>query len=87
MKVTRLGCHRLPSNEVRLMLGVIGYNLGNQWRRLVLPRRIANWSLTSLQQRFIKRPAGEARAMLLAAAGGERTDTAAVRWAGSPPCR
>ncbi len=30
------------------------YNLGNLWRRLVLPRRIGNWSLTSLQQRLVK---------------------------------
>jgi hypothetical protein len=27
---------------------------GNLWRRLVLPRRIENWSLTSLQQRLVK---------------------------------
>jgi hypothetical protein len=27
---------------------------GNLWRRLALPRRIANWSLTSLQQRLVK---------------------------------
>jgi hypothetical protein len=33
---------------------VIAYNLGNLWRRLVLPQRIGNWSLTSLQQRFVK---------------------------------
>jgi hypothetical protein len=33
---------------------VIAYNLGNLWRRLVLPRRIGNWSLTSLQQRLMK---------------------------------
>jgi hypothetical protein len=30
------------------------YNLGNLWRRLVLPKRIDNWSLTSLQQRLVK---------------------------------
>jgi len=30
------------------------YNLGNLWRRLVLPARIDTWSLTSLQQRFVK---------------------------------
>jgi len=24
------------------------------WRRLVLPRKIENWSLTSLQQRLVK---------------------------------
>ena len=29
-------------------------NLGNLWRRLVLPKRIGNWSLTSLQQRSVK---------------------------------
>ena len=42
------------SNEVRLWLTVIAYNLGNLWRRLALPRRIGNWSLTSLQQRLVK---------------------------------
>ena len=29
-------------------------NLGNLWRRLVLPTRIESWSLTSLQQRLVK---------------------------------
>lgn len=46
--------HRFRSNEVRLMLSLIAYNLGNLWRRLVLPKRIENWSLTSLQQRLVK---------------------------------
>jgi hypothetical protein len=54
VKMTRLSCHRFRSNEVRLWLSLIAYNLGNLWRRLVLPRRIANWSLTSLQQRVVK---------------------------------
>jgi hypothetical protein len=36
-KMTRLSCHRFRSNEVRLWLSVIAYNLGNLWRRLVLP--------------------------------------------------
>ena len=30
------------------------YNLGNLWRRLVLPKRIDNWSLTSLEQLLVK---------------------------------
>jgi hypothetical protein len=30
------------------------FNLGNLWRRLVLPKKIENWSLTSLQQRLVK---------------------------------
>jgi hypothetical protein len=33
---------------------VIAYNLGNLWRRLVLPKGTCNWSLTSLQQRLVK---------------------------------
>ena len=54
VKMTRLSCHRFRSNEVRLWLSVIAYNLGNLWRRLVLPQKIGNWSLTSLQQRLAK---------------------------------
>ena len=54
VKMTRPGCRPFRSNEVRLWLGVIAYNLGNLWRRLVVPKRIDNWSLTSLQQRLMK---------------------------------
>jgi hypothetical protein len=54
VKMTRLSCHRFRSNEVRLWLSLIAYNLGNLWRRLVLPKRIDGWSLTSLQQRLVK---------------------------------
>lgn len=53
-KMTRLSCHRFHSNEVRLWLSFIAYNLGNLWRRLVLPKRLDNWSLTSLQHRLVK---------------------------------
>ena len=35
-------------------MSVIAYNLGNLWRRLALPTRVATWSLTSLQQRLVK---------------------------------
>ena len=51
---TRLSCHRFRANEVRLLLGVIAYNLGNLLRRLVLPLAIQSWSLPSLQQRLFK---------------------------------
>ena len=51
---TRLSCHRFRANEVRLQLSVLAYNLGNLWRRLVLPTRIDSWSLTSVQQRLVK---------------------------------
>jgi len=54
VKMTRLSCHRFRSNEVRLWLTMMAYNLGNLWRRLVLPQRLGSWSLTSLQQRLVK---------------------------------
>ena len=54
VKMTRLSCHRFRSNEVRLWLSLIAYNLGNLWRRLALPARIDNWSLASLQRRLVK---------------------------------
>jgi len=49
---TRLSCHRFRANEVRLQLSLLAYNLGNLWRRLVLPKKIDAWLLTSLQQRW-----------------------------------
>jgi len=45
VKMTRLSCHRFRSNEVRLWLSIIAYNLGNLWRRLVLPQRMGCWEL------------------------------------------
>ena len=54
VKMTQLSCHRFRANEVRVQLSVIAYNLGNLWRRLVLPKRIESWSLTSLQRRLVK---------------------------------
>ena len=48
--ITGLSCDRFRSNEVRLWLSVLAYNLGNLWRRLALPKEIENWSLMSLQQ-------------------------------------
>jgi Transposase DDE domain group 1 len=54
VKMTGLSCHRFRSNQVRLALSLLAYNLGNLWRRLALPKRIENWSLTSLQQRLVK---------------------------------
>jgi hypothetical protein len=54
VKMTRLSCHRFRSNQVRLALSLLAYNLGNLWRRRTLPKRIENWSLTSLQQRLVK---------------------------------
>ena len=69
---TRLSCHRFRANEVSLQLSVLAYNLGNLWRRLVLPPRIKRWSLTSLQQRvrsmapYVGAPGIKARRLVLA---------------------
>ncbi|MBM3758469.1 MAG: transposase, partial [Acidobacteria bacterium] len=58
VKMTRLSCHRFRSKEVRLMLSLIAYNLGNLWTGCslgrVLPKQIENWSLTSLQHRLVE---------------------------------
>ena len=42
------------SDSPAIRLSLLAYNLGNLWRRLTLPKRIENWSLTSLQQRLVK---------------------------------
>jgi hypothetical protein len=84
--MTRLSCHRFRSNEVGLWLSVIAYNLGNVWRRLVLPNRIGNWSLTSLQQRLVN-TGGRLVKVLLAAVGREPSDQAALRGDGSKDLR
>ena len=54
---TRLSCHRFRANEVRLLLGVIAYNLGNLLRRLVLPVSIQTWS-SRVFSSGCSRPAG-----------------------------
>ena len=51
---TRLSCKHFVSNQVRLALFVIVYNLGNFLRRLVLPREIKHWSLRTLLTKLIK---------------------------------
>ena len=45
---TRLSCKHFLSNQVRLGLFVLAYNLGNFLRRLVLPSNIKHWSLSLL---------------------------------------
>ena len=48
------GHERFVCNQVRLGLFVLAYNLGNFFRRLVLPRKIKHWSLRSLLVKLIK---------------------------------
>jgi len=42
------------SNQVRLSLFILAYNLGNFFRRLALPEAIKQWSLTRVQTKLIK---------------------------------
>ena len=51
---TRLSCKHFVSNQVRLGLFVLAYNLANFLRRLVLPRKIKHWSLRTLLVKLIK---------------------------------
>ena len=51
---TRLSCKNFVSNQVRLALFVMAYNLGNFLRQLVLPREIRQWSLRTLLTKLIK---------------------------------
>jgi hypothetical protein len=51
---TRLSCTKFSSNQVRLALFVLAYNLGNFLRRFALPREVSHWSLRSIQLKLIK---------------------------------
>ena len=51
---TRLSCKQFISNQARLCLFVLAYNLGNFLRRLALLGKIKQWSLRSLLVKLIK---------------------------------
>ncbi len=51
---TRLSYHDFTNNQVRLQLFALACNLGNFLRRLVLPKKIKDWSLRTLQVKLIK---------------------------------
>jgi len=51
---TRLSCTRFSSNQVRLALFVLAYNMGNFLRRFALPSQVSHWSLSSIQLKLIK---------------------------------
>jgi hypothetical protein len=51
---TRLSCTRFSSNQVRLALFVLAYNLGNFLRRFALPKEVSHWTISSVQLKLIK---------------------------------
>ncbi len=51
---TRLSCHSLSGNAVRLQLHALAYNLANFLRTLALPDEVAQWSLTTLRAKLVK---------------------------------
>lgn len=50
LKWTRLSI----SNQVRLQLFALAYNVGNFLRRLVLPEKVKDWSLMTLREKLIE---------------------------------
>jgi hypothetical protein len=54
VKWTKLSCHDFVDNQVRLQLFALAYNLGNFLRRLVLPRPMKHWTMTTLREKLIK---------------------------------
>jgi hypothetical protein len=79
--MTRLSCHRFRSNQVRLTLSLLAYNLGNLWRRLgTAPTNrelvVDEFAATAGEDR---RTAGQTCALLLAILGGRTSEPAAIR--------
>lgn len=54
VKRTRLSCHDFVDNQAWLQLFALAYNLGNLLRRLVLPKDVKHWSLTTLREKLVK---------------------------------
>jgi len=54
VKWTKLSCRTFKDNQTRLQLFALAYNLANFLRRLVLPRDVEHWSLTTLREKLVK---------------------------------
>jgi hypothetical protein len=65
-------------NSKATWLSLIAYNLGNLWRRLVLPKGVETWSL-AVATGEDGRPAGKGCPLLLVIVGREPSDAAPVR--------
>jgi len=80
VKMTRLSCHRFRPNQMRLALSLLAYNLENLSRRLALPKRIENCSLTESAATAGEdgRTAGEECPLPLASSGRRTSDS--MQW-------
>ena len=73
-------CNEVANLEARVCPDKKGTETSLRRSRLVLPKRIGNWSLTSLQQRLVKTGGRLIKhARYFWPAGGEPSDAAAVR--------
>ncbi len=82
--LTRLSCHRFRSNEVRLWLSLIAYNLGDLWRGVPSGPGVAEEDRELAADQLAakagenRRSFDQARAVLFAAAGREPSGRATV---------
>lgn len=51
---TRLSCHAMKANAVRLQLHALAYNLASFLRTLALADEMACWSLTAIREKVVK---------------------------------
>ncbi len=51
---TRLSCSSFAANQVRFQLFLLAYNLSKFLRRIALPYRVREWSLTTLKEKLVK---------------------------------
>jgi hypothetical protein len=79
VKMTRLSCHRFRSDEVRLWLSVIAYNLGTcgALSAAAEDRQVVTHQLAAAAGED-GRAIDQTRSVLLAALGGESSDTAVI---------
>jgi len=54
VKWIKFSCLTFKDNQKRLQLFALAYNLANFRRRLVLPREVQHWSLTTLREKLVK---------------------------------
>jgi len=54
VKWTKLSCRTFKDNQARLQLFALAYNVANFLRQLAVPKKVSNWSLTTLREKLIK---------------------------------